>query len=79
MRESRNDWLAVSSVEDELAGSLVIIQMSTDGGLNCRLKTYLGIRIHGLAGGEGGGVRDDPRFLTEAAGVVGGALAQGRA
>lgn len=29
------------------AGRLVIIQMNIDHGLNCRLKTYSGIGIHG--------------------------------
>lgn len=28
-------------------GRLVVIQMNTEHGLNCRLKTYSGIGIHG--------------------------------
>lgn len=46
MREYRNEWLTVSSAEDELAGRPVIIQMNVDGGLNCGLKSYSGIRTY---------------------------------
>lgn len=44
------------------AGSLVIIQMNIDRGLNCRLKSYSGIRIHGswqeMREGESGMIPD---------------------